>query len=124
MLMREVVPVSGFLTPFPASIRFPPPFPPPVIQNNKKVFIRGLSWTATRDQVVEAFSRYGKIADVCVVMDKVTGRNKGFGFVAFEEAYSAYKCLENPEITIDVRHPILLLLLTLLVSLLSIAAPK
>ena len=71
-------------------------------QNNKKIYIRGLSWTATREQVMAAFTPYGTVADVTVVTDKNTGRNKGFAFVTFEQAYAAYKALENPQITIDV----------------------
>ncbi|XP_039821612.1 small RNA-binding protein 11, chloroplastic-like [Panicum virgatum] len=57
-----------------------------------KLFIGGLSQFATEDSLAEAFSRYGQVIEATIITDKVTNRQKGFGFVKFaseEEANNA-----------------------------------
>ena len=51
---------------------------------------------------MEAFKEYGPVAEAAVVFDKNTGRNKGFGFVTFEQASSCYRALANPVCMINV----------------------
>lgn len=40
----------------------------------------------TSDSMREFFSQYGKVIDSTVMLDRETGRSKGFGFVSFENA--------------------------------------
>ncbi|KAJ1270905.1 hypothetical protein BS78_06G086600 [Paspalum vaginatum] len=57
-----------------------------------KLFVGGISQFATEESLAEAFSRYGQVIEATIVMDKVTSRPKGFGFVKFaseEEANNA-----------------------------------
>ncbi len=50
----------------------------------KKLFVGGLPWATTSDELKELFSQYGGIVSATVISDKMTGRSRGFGFVEFE----------------------------------------
>jgi len=55
----------------------------------KKLFVGGLAW-ATRDESLrEAFEAFGTVTDAKVILDRDTGRSRGFGFVTFEDAAAA-----------------------------------
>lgn len=59
---------------------------------NKKLFVGGLPWATTEDELREAFSKAGTIEDAVIITDRMSGRSKGFGFVEFsteEEAQAA-----------------------------------
>ncbi|PSS23746.1 Glycine-rich RNA-binding protein [Actinidia chinensis var. chinensis] len=59
-----------------------------------KLFVSGLSRLTTDDKLREAFSPFGQLLDAKVVMDRVSGRSKGFAFVTYatiEEAEQARK---------------------------------
>lgn len=58
---------------------------------HRKIFIHGLGWDATVDQVLAVFKKYGDIEECKVVTDKVTGRAKGYGFVLFKTRAGAKK---------------------------------
>jgi RNA recognition motif-containing protein len=47
----------------------------------KKLFCGGLSWDTTDDSLRQAFEQFGEVVDAKVIMDRETGRSKGFGFV-------------------------------------------
>ncbi|KAG6511556.1 UBP1-associated protein 2A-like [Zingiber officinale] len=65
--------------------------------SHRKVFVHGLSWDSTRETLLQVFEPYGDIEDCNVVVDKVTGRTKGYGFVLFRTRASAVKALKEPE---------------------------
>jgi RNA recognition motif-containing protein len=46
-----------------------------------RLYVGNLSFHTTGDGVRDAFSRYGDVTDVHLVMDRETGRPRGFGFV-------------------------------------------
>lgn len=48
-----------------------------------KLFVGGLSFYTTEKALTEAFSRFGEVVEVKVVMDRVSQRSKGFGFVQY-----------------------------------------
>lgn len=50
----------------------------------KKLFVGGLPWATTSDELKELFSQYGAIVSAVVITDKMSGRSRGFGFVEFE----------------------------------------
>jgi hypothetical protein len=54
-----------------------------------KLFVGGLSWDTTSEDLRTAFAKFGAISDVAVVLDRATGRSRGFGFVTFEQAADA-----------------------------------
>src|SRR5687767_11844625 len=55
----------------------------------KKLFIGGLAWSATDDDLRQSFERFGELAEAKVVIDRATGRSKGFGFVTFVDDQGA-----------------------------------
>jgi RNA recognition motif-containing protein len=52
---------------------------------SKKLFVGGLDWGTTDQSLREAFERFGAVADAKVIMDRETGRSRGFGFVTFDD---------------------------------------
>lgn len=54
-------------------------------QRATKLFIGGLAGTVTSESMREFFSQYGTVVDSTVMLDRETGRSKGFGFVSFED---------------------------------------
>jgi len=50
----------------------------------KNLFVGGLSYNTTEEMLREAFEQIGKVNSAKIIMDKSTGRSKGFGFVEME----------------------------------------
>lgn len=55
----------------------------------KKLYVGNLSFSVTDDELQQAFASFGTISSARVVMDRMTGRSKGFGFVELEDDGSA-----------------------------------
>ena len=53
--------------------------------SNKKIYVAGISFDATDDQVAQFFSRFGQVDKATVMKDKLTSRSRGFAFVSFLE---------------------------------------
>ncbi|XP_073002791.1 small RNA-binding protein 11, chloroplastic-like [Typha latifolia] len=58
-----------------------------------KLFIGGLSFYTTEEALSEAFSQFGQVIEAKIIMDKVSVRSKGFGFVTFASEDEAHKAL-------------------------------
>ncbi|KAF9558387.1 RNA-binding domain-containing protein [Agrocybe pediades] len=54
-------------------------------QRATKLFIGGLAGSVTSESMREFFSQFGKVIDSTVMLDRDTGRSKGFGFISFED---------------------------------------
>ena len=66
-----------------------------------KLFIGNLEYTVTSDDLREAFSQAGTVADAVVITDKMSGRSRGFGFVEMsseDEAKAAIEKLNGSEL--------------------------
>jgi hypothetical protein len=63
------------------------------VEVEMKLFVGGLSWNTTRETLRAAFEAYGEVADAVVVMDRDTGRSRGFGFVTFANGEDGNKAL-------------------------------
>eukprot|EP00331_Platyophrya_macrostoma_P005932 CAMPEP_0176424420 /NCGR_PEP_ID=MMETSP0127-20121128/10828_1 /TAXON_ID=938130 /ORGANISM="Platyophrya macrostoma, Strain WH" /LENGTH=409 /DNA_ID=CAMNT_0017805477 /DNA_START=247 /DNA_END=1476 /DNA_ORIENTATION=- len=50
----------------------------------KKLFVGGLTQTTTEESFKEYFEQFGKIEDWVIMVDKATGKSRGFGFITFE----------------------------------------
>jgi len=46
-----------------------------------KIYVGNLSYTTSEEDIRTAFSPFGAVDSVDVIMDRGTGRSKGFGFV-------------------------------------------
>ncbi|KAK0583906.1 hypothetical protein LWI29_004867 [Acer saccharum] len=58
-----------------------------------KLFVGGLSYYTTDEGLSEAFSKHGQVVEARVIMDRVSDRSKGFGFVTFASQDEAEKAL-------------------------------
>ena len=63
--------------------------------DNKKLFVGGISWNLTEEELKEAFSKVGTVEEVKIITDRVSGRSKGFGFVTMATAEDAAKAVEE-----------------------------
>ena len=78
-----------------------------------KLFVGGLPFATTDDELKELFATHGAVASATVVRDRETGRSKGFGFVEFEnddEGKKAQEALNGTEfggrtISVDMARP-------------------
>ena len=62
---------------------------------SSKLFVGGLAW-ATRDETLrDHFAQCGEVTDAKVIMERETGRSRGFGFVTFADAETAAKAREE-----------------------------
>ena len=60
----------------------------------KKLYVGGLPYGATEDQLKEMFAPAGTVASAIIIMDKMSGRSKGFGFVEMSSDEEAQKAIE------------------------------
>jgi RNA recognition motif-containing protein len=60
-----------------------------------KLFIGGLSWDTTTEDLRTAFSNFGNIVDAVVITDRSTGRSRGFGFVTYEKRLDADEAVKQ-----------------------------
>lgn len=70
---------------------------------HRKVFIHGLAWDATEDQVLQVFRPFGEVEEFKLITDKVTGRAKGYAFLLFKTRAAAKNALKNPQKKIGSR---------------------
>ncbi|KAK4402225.1 Glycine-rich RNA-binding protein 3, mitochondrial [Sesamum angolense] len=69
--------------------------------STSKVFVGGLSYSTDDTSLREAFDKYGEVAEARVIVDRETGRSRGFGFVTYssaEEASAAIQALDQQEL--------------------------
>jgi cold-inducible RNA-binding protein len=67
----------------------------------KRLFVRNLPFSTNDNELREIFSRAGAIESATVMMDRATGRSRGFGFVEMatdDEAQRAIRELEGFEV--------------------------
>jgi RNA recognition motif-containing protein len=60
-----------------------------------KLFVGNLEFSAGEDQLRDAFSQFGELVSVSVVLDRMTGQSRGFGFVEFANADAAQQAIDN-----------------------------
>ena len=60
-----------------------------------KVFVGGLSWDATDDDLKQLFGECGTVSDGVILQDRETGRSRGFGFVTFASDEEAKAAIEK-----------------------------
>jgi cold-inducible RNA-binding protein len=60
-----------------------------------KLFVAGLPYDLDDAELEEIFEKFGKVVSAKVVMDKETGKSKGFGFVDMANEAEAKDAIEN-----------------------------
>ncbi len=80
---------------------------------NNKLFVGGLSFNTTENDLQDAFAAHGTVTAVDLINDRMTGKSKGFGFVTMgtpEEAQKAIdalngKSLDGRNLTVNIARP-------------------
>jgi RNA recognition motif-containing protein len=60
----------------------------------KKLYVGGLPYKTTDDDLAQAFSQAGNVVSAKVITDKMSGRSKGFGFVEMSTPEEAQRAIE------------------------------
>ncbi|KAF0092845.1 MAG: RNP-1 like RNA-binding protein [Puniceicoccaceae bacterium 5H] len=69
--------------------------------SNSKLYVGNLSFDTDEQTLRDAFSQFGEVTDIYVVMDRETGRPRGFAFVTMgtaEEAQTAIDQMNGTEL--------------------------
>lgn len=68
-----------------------------------KLFVGGLSWETTQENLQSYFTRFGEVVDCVVMKNNETGRSRGFGFVTFADPANVDIALQNGPHELDGR---------------------
>lgn len=60
----------------------------------KKLYVGGLSYNTTEQTLRETFAQAGAVETATIIIDKMSGRSKGFGFVEMATDEEAKKAIE------------------------------
>lgn len=65
----------------------------------KSIYVGNLPFSASEDEVRDAFAQYGEVLSVKLITDRETGRPRGFGFVEMNDsdAEAAIEALDNTD---------------------------
>jgi len=80
---------------------------------SNKLFVGNLSFNTTENDLQDAFAAHGTVTEANLMMDRATGRPRGFGFVTMsttEEAQKAVeamngKSVDGRPLTVNVARP-------------------
>jgi cold-inducible RNA-binding protein len=80
---------------------------------SNKLFVGNLSFDTTENDLQDAFAAFGSVTEINLMMDRATGRSRGFGFVTLstpDEAQKAIAGLNGRELhgralTVNVARP-------------------
>jgi len=78
-----------------------------------KLYVGNLSYSTNDDSLKEVFSQAGEVTSANVIIDKMSGRSRGFGFVEMADEASAQKAIEmfngykldDRELTVNEARP-------------------
>lgn len=63
--------------------------------DKNKLYVGNLPWSMNNDSLKELFAQFGEVVDAQVIIDRDTGRSKGFGFVTFANGEDAQKAVNE-----------------------------
>jgi len=80
---------------------------------SNKLFVGNLSFNTTENDLQEAFAAHGTVVETNLMMDRMTGRSRGFAFVTMsspEEAQKAISAMNGAtlgdrQLTVNVARP-------------------
>ena len=81
--------------------------------SNSKLFVGNLSFNTTENDLQDTFAAHGTVSEVNLMMDRESGRPRGFGFITMstpEEAQAAIdalngKSIDGRALTVNVAKP-------------------
>lgn len=69
-------------------------------ERSEKIFVGGISSDVDQDEFRAFFERFGAVAEATLMVDRESGRPRGFGFITFEEASAVERALEATDLVI------------------------
>ncbi|HXV26880.1 MAG TPA: RNA-binding protein [Candidatus Paceibacterota bacterium] len=60
-----------------------------------KLYVGNLPYSTTDEDLKQAFAQAGEVTEAAVIMEKMTGRSRGFGFVTMADQAGADKAVET-----------------------------
>lgn len=69
--------------------------------DERKLFVGGLSWETTQKDLKEYFCKYGEITEVNIKTDPNTGRSRGFAFIQFADKDAVDQVLNAGQHTVN-----------------------
>lgn len=72
--------------------------------SQSKIYVGNLSYQTSSDDLHEVFGRYGEVTELKLIMDRDTGRSKGFAFITFGSVDAANSALELDGTQLDGRQ--------------------
>ncbi len=60
-----------------------------------KLYVGNLPYSVNDDALKEMFSSYGNVLSASIIMDRMSGRSKGFGFVELEDGAEAQRAISE-----------------------------
>jgi RNA recognition motif-containing protein len=80
---------------------------------SNKLFVGNLSFNTTENDLNDAFAAHGTVTETNLMMDRMSGRPRGFGFVTMSSAEEAQKAiaalngaqLDGRALTVNVAKP-------------------
>lgn len=70
---------------------------------HRKIFVRGLGWDTNTNTLRSTFAEFGELEEAIAIMDKNTGKSRGYGFVTYKHMDGALNALKEPSKRIDGR---------------------
>lgn len=78
-----------------------------------KLYVGNLSFNTTEQEVRDIFSAHGEVTEAILIIDKITGRSRGFGFVSYDSDAAANAAVEKLDghdldgrkLTVNVARP-------------------
>jgi RNA recognition motif-containing protein len=64
------------------------------VEMANKLYVGNLPYQTTSEDLQQAFAQAGSVVEAVVMMDKMTGRSRGFGFVTMASQEDADKAIE------------------------------
>lgn len=61
---------------------------------NTKLYVGGISYSTTEDSLRKHFEQAGEVTSATIIMERETGRSRGFGFVEMATPEGAQKAIE------------------------------
>ncbi len=61
----------------------------------KRLYVGNLPYRMSEEELADVFAQAGEVADVAIVIDRDTGRSKGFGFVEMADDAGAQAALQE-----------------------------
>ena len=60
-----------------------------------KLYVGNMSYSTSEEELREAFAAHGEVSSVNIVLDRITGKSRGFGFVEMSTPEAAQEAIKG-----------------------------